>query len=141
MEDRKPSQLYVIGPITGIENNNIEEFERVRSLLERYRIIYSRHDPSDTVGARLWSTQVTIPHDVVDENASWEICMMMSLCYLTETCTKVDDDDREYTAPWIDGIAMLDGWEGSRGARIEYDLAQVFGIPCKPWREWLELLQ
>jgi len=32
---------------------------------------------------------------------------------------------------------MLDGWEKSRGARIEHDLAEALGIPCKPWREWL----
>ena len=35
------------------------------------------------------------------------------------------------------GIAMLDGWEDSKGARIEHDLAEALGIPCKPWREWL----
>lgn len=36
-----------------------------------------------------------------------------------------------------DGIAMLDGWEDSKGATIEHDLAEALGIPCKPWREWL----
>lgn len=34
-------------------------------------------------------------------------------------------------------IAMLDGWEQSRGARIEHNLAKALGIECRPWMEWL----
>ncbi len=37
----------------------------------------------------------------------------------------------------FDGIAMMDGWEESRAARIEHDLAVALGIPVKPWREYL----
>lgn len=42
---------------------------------------------------------------------------------------------REYDEGF--GIAMLDGWEESKGARIEHDLAEELGIECRPWREWL----
>ena len=35
------------------------------------------------------------------------------------------------------GIAMLDGWEQSKGARIEHALASALGIECRPWRECL----
>lgn len=48
----------------------------------------------------------------------------------------VRSDGRRYE-PHYDGIAMLDGWEDSRGARIEHDLAMSLGIECRPWREWL----
>lgn len=141
MENKNIEHLYVIGPISGIENNNKDEFELVREALERYKTIFSRRGPQDIRTSTLWITQVDIPHDFVDENAPWEVCMMDSISNLTATIIKEDDDDREYRSPYYDGIAMLDGWELSRGARIEYDLAQLLGIPCKPWREWHELLQ
>lgn len=38
---------------------------------------------------------------------------------------------------WEFAIAMLDGWEQSRGARIEHNLAKALGIECRPWMEWL----
>lgn len=37
-----------------------------------------------------------------------------------------------------DGIALLDGWEDSRGAQIERELASDLGIPAHPLRKWLE---
>ena len=36
-----------------------------------------------------------------------------------------------------DGVAYLDGWEGSRGAHIEIHLAQALEIPIKQWSRWL----
>ena len=46
-------------------------------------------------------------------------------------------NDGQSTSPLYDGIAMLDGWERSRGAKIEHDIAEALGMPCRPWREWL----
>lgn len=37
------------------------------------------------------------------------------------------------------GIALLDSWPSSRGARIEYGLARALGIPAFPWAEWCAL--
>lgn len=134
----RPKNLYLIGPITGIENNNRDEFERVRELLERCITAYSDCKPEDP---NTYFACVFIPHDVVDENASWEICMMDSISEMLSTRVDTDPDEPTHRTPYFSGVAMLDGWEGSRGARIEHDLASALGIPCKPWREWLELLQ
>lgn len=35
-----------------------------------------------------------------------------------------------------DGVAVLEGWECSRGARLEVTTAQALGIPVMPWIVW-----
>lgn len=37
-----------------------------------------------------------------------------------------------------DGIAVLPGWLGSRGARLEVHVALAIDLPVKPLNEWLE---
>jgi nucleoside 2-deoxyribosyltransferase len=36
-----------------------------------------------------------------------------------------------------DGLAMLFGWQYSRGAKIEVQLARDLGIPCRSNEQWL----
>lgn len=36
-----------------------------------------------------------------------------------------------------DGLAVLPGWRGSRGARIEVRLARDLGLDCRPVGDWL----
>ena len=110
--------IYIVGPVTGIENDNREEFERVK--------------------VKLWSigASVDIPHDYIDERVGWEDAMLVSVHLLTQFNAMLHHDPPRYE-PHYDGVAMLDGWEESRGARIEHDLAEALGIECKPWREWL----
>lgn len=38
----------------------------------------------------------------------------------------------------VDGIAILDGWETSKGARIECEIATQREIPILPLSEWLD---
>lgn len=35
-----------------------------------------------------------------------------------------------------DGVALLDGWERSRGAKIEVSLATRLDMPVRHWTEW-----
>lgn len=37
-----------------------------------------------------------------------------------------------------DGVALLDRWWESTGARNEVNVAGVLLMPCRPWQEWLE---
>jgi Domain of unknown function (DUF4406) len=36
-----------------------------------------------------------------------------------------------------DAIALLPGWQNSRGAQLEIHIAQALGMPVKPLAEWL----
>ena len=103
--------IYIIGPVTGRENENRNEFLWAAELLG------DRHE------------NISIPHDnhveVWDE---WRDAMALSVRHIGSELY----EDRDNF-----GIAMLDGWGESRGAKIEHDLAEALGIPCKPWREWL----
>ena len=75
------------------------------------------------------------PFDVVSEDddlehVTWEYCMGQSLRHILSRWDYCNE-------PPTFGIAMLDGWESSNGASIEYEMASSLGIPCKPYREWL----
>lgn len=103
--------IYVIGPVTGRENGNREEFLRVRAILRE-------------AGHR-----AEIPHSAVSPDTSWQAAMGKSISMMLNTTSS---GNLLYEA-----IAMLDGWEESKGACIEHDLAEALGIECRPWREWL----
>ncbi len=35
-----------------------------------------------------------------------------------------------------EGLALLDGWESSKGARLEVTIADHLGMPIYAWRDW-----
>lgn len=37
-----------------------------------------------------------------------------------------------------DAVALLDGWEHSRGAQLEMHVAQALGMPVQPLTHWTE---
>jgi hypothetical protein len=37
-----------------------------------------------------------------------------------------------------DAVALLEGWDLSRGAKVEYDLAFHLCMPCMPLAAWIE---
>lgn len=109
-------RIYEIGPITGKEDDNRPEFERVREKLNEAG--YYAGTPFDVVPQG---------HD---ESRLWAFCMKHSLNHILAMWDYLNEPPRF-------GIAMLDGWESSEGASIEYELATSLGIPCRPWREWV----
>ena len=39
----------------------------------------------------------------------------------------------------VDGVALLDGWEDSRGASIEHGIATALDLPTKPFKDWASI--
>lgn len=111
--------VYIIGPVSGIEDDNRPAFERVREELKKANPI------------RI----VSIPHDFIATGTEWGKAMRMSINRLTGSRTNVNTF--EIGRAVFDSVAMLDGWEQSKGATLEKQIAEACGIPCKPWREFL----
>ena len=97
-------RLYIIGPVTGHPNDNREAFEKAREDLEAA------------------GYQVDIPHDYVNEGEDWQQCMRRSITAMLALDHK--------SKPVYDGVAMLPGWDKSKGATIERDIAVALSIPC-----------
>lgn len=114
-----PVNLYLIGPVTGRPDGNLPEFDQAK--------------------IRLWKigASVDIPHDYINERVGWEDAMLVSVHLLTQFDAMLHRDPPAYE-PHYDGVALLDGWEQSRGARLERQVAEACGIPCKTVGEWLE---
>ena len=118
--------IYIIGPVTGRPDDNRAEFERVSEKL--WLAPGKRHEP---ITPFHMVSEARIDEFIdADDDITWNIAMKGCLMELLNHWNEWADH------PNI-GIAMLDGWEQSRGARIEHDLAVALGIPCRPWREWL----
>ena len=105
------TRLYVIGPVTGRPDDNFEAFGAASD-----KLLEAGFHPC-------------IPHEFVPKGAAWPDAMRDSIHALTGH------------RPAFDGVAMLDGWEQSRGARLERQVAEACGIPCKTVNEWLEEAQ
>lgn len=63
-----------------------------------------------------------VPHWFVPPYAEWQTAMRRSI----ETLVKCD------------GVALLPGWQGSKGARIERSLALDLGMDVREILEWME---
>lgn len=103
-----PIKLYVCGPMTGIEGFNYEIFNIAAADL------------------RASGYEVENPADLEAENTSgapqaWD-------WYMRRAITKL---------MLCNGIALLNGWENSRGAVIEVNLAHNLGYQIRHIDAWL----
>lgn len=111
------SRLYISGPVTGIEHDNVTNFRRAQRLLD-----YAWYE-------------AFVPHDIVEPNDNHRTAMLLCINELTGRTQK---PGVRHPAPRYDGLALLEGWEASEGARLEKAVAEACGIPCKTVGEWLE---
>lgn len=111
-------RLYIIGPATGIEDDNRPAFEDARTKL------------------RDAGYYVDIPHDFVPAGTSWEAAMLKSINVMSTPMFA-----RTGSVPYYHGVVRLPGWEESRGAKVESMVALACGIPCKTVDEWLGVIE
>lgn len=107
-------RLYISGPIKGVPNAG-ENFRRAHETLEGAG--HEPLNPFDCLPNCGYSTEC--PGEATDEHYDH---------YLR-------GDLIEMLA--CDGVALIDGWEASRGARIEQTVAVQVGMPVRRLDEWL----
>lgn len=123
------ARLYISGPVTGIPEDNRPAFEAAQKELEAFGYM------------------ADIPHDSIDPGTPHEEAMRISIGCLVSgyyasrvlaATGKEPRSTRPVHMPLHKGVALLDGWEQSEGARLEKQVAEACGIPCKTVDEWLE---
>ena len=100
-------RIYVSGPITGIRDLNKPVFAAVSASLR---------------GA---GHTVLNPHEIgepSEQGLSWESYLRADLVAMLTGA---------------DAIALLSGWERSRGPALEHHVAFTLGWEVRPWTDWL----
>lgn len=101
--------LYVAGPMTGLPGFNYDAFNSAADDLRDHG--YSVENPAETDD-----------DDCLDDGGpTWDWYMRQALVMVLRA----------------DGIAVLPGWECSRGARLEVDVAHALRLPVLPVEQWL----
>lgn len=106
--------LYVSGPMTGIPHWNYPAFTDA------------------TAELRAWGFNVISPHELdadagKDPDSSWT----------PQDRRDAIARDVEAVAKHADGIALLDGWAASYGARAEVAVANSISLPVQTVHEWV----
>lgn len=107
-------KIYVSGKMTGIENLNLEKFERARKELMLF----------------IPSADVIIPHELEvpkfdgESERSWYARLLLN------------DLD---AIRGVDAVVLLDDWKDSKGATAEFAFANAIGVECKTLETFLVL--
>lgn len=104
------TKLYIAGPMTGYEQWNFPEFFRVeKALLELgYDVINPAHNDGPDLESALASAGST-----EKPNYTWNYYMKRDLPHVME----------------CDGLLLLEGWQNSKGAKLEVHVAKALGLP------------
>lgn len=118
-------KLYLAGPMRGHEDFNRPAFDFAAYWL-RY-VGHEVHSPSEE-SVKLFGAAVR-KNANGDEGALGGDPMTISRVVFA------------LGSNWIclesDGVALLDGWEKSRGATAENAIANALPLPSRPWKEFL----
>jgi len=113
---------YISGPISGLQNGNFDKFDLAQKELEKQGyIVVNPHEINKELYQKWASKLDDISQSTQDE--IWRDFMKSDIRHLT-LCSCV---------------FVLDGWEDSRGSRIEIFLAQKLGMKvyyCKDFSEF-----
>ena len=110
------TRLYISGPVTGKQHDNCADFYEARAWLAEA------------------GYEAFVPHDIVEPNDNHRTAMLLCINELTGRTQK---PGVRHPAPRYDGLALLEGWEASDGARLEKAVAEACGIECRPLADWL----
>ena len=109
--DRDLPRLYVAGPMTGLPDYNYPAFDGAAALLAERG--YPVENPAEN--EQLFKDRVSPPH--------YTEYLRAGLAQLLR----------------CDGVATLEGWWNSGGARWEVQTAGMLGLEVRPVSEWLAM--
>ena len=111
-------RLYIAGPMRGHPYLNYPAFHAAEDLLTPRYVVFSpaRADMDRGFDAAAFPTG----HEDLPVN----VRELLEL-------------DTRWICRHADGLALLDGWGRSKGARAEVALAEALGIPAEPVAWWL----
>ena len=96
-------RLYIIGPVSGVDQDNRPAFEAAALKLEK-----AGYD-------------AYVPHWFIPAGTEWHQAMRRSIEMLVK----------------CDGVAALDNFGASKGARLEAEIAAELDMPIKSVETWL----
>ena len=102
-------RLYVAGPMTGLPEFNYPAFRTAGALLREVG-----HEPLNPIDAEDHNPTPGTPQ-------AWDWYMRHALRMVVAA----------------EGLALLEGWHRSRGARLEVHVATSLEMPCEPLEFWL----
>lgn len=111
--------LYVAGPMTGLPRYNYDAFEAATvALRDAGYLVYSPHELDANLDLRGFDPDVpgsfTTDHRYTAMRADLDIVVNLAT-----------------------GIAVLDGWQDSKGATLEVAVAKAIGKPVGQVEEWI----
>ena len=118
-------KLYIAGPMTGIPQFNFPAFDVAAASLRSYGYLVvspvELDDPSSRAAAL--SNETGDPEQYnADTGETWGDLLAR---------------DVKMIADEVSGVVALEGWEESRGARLEVFVARTCGKPVYSYEEWL----
>jgi hypothetical protein len=112
--------LYVAGPMSGLPRFNYPAFDQAAARLRAAGFMVTNPAEEALPCGCLTGDEILCggpPHE-------WDEWVRNSLRAMLK---------------YSQGVALLSGWESSRGARVELQLVQSLGWPIAPVEVWLEV--
>lgn len=111
------TRLYLAGPMTGIEHYNFPAFdEAAKQLREAGHTVFNPAENDRENGFDATGLQ---GHEAAEHGFDLRTALKQDLSWICDHA---------------EGIALLEGWEKSKGAKAEVALAKALDIPAD--REW-----
>lgn len=125
LSETKPLTIYVAGPMTGLPDFNRETFFKVATRLRAvgYLVMSPAEYDEATYGPDVLRSATGDPADAIAKGFSLNDALAFDLAYICQQA---------------DGVALLEGWSGSKGAQLEKATAEALGKPVRPWQVWVE---
>jgi hypothetical protein len=110
-------KLYLAGPMTGIEHYNFPAFdEAAKQLREAGHTVFN---PAENDRENGFDATGLLGHEAAEHGFDLRKALKQDLSWICDNA---------------EGIALLYGWQHSRGAQAEVALGKALGIPTR--REW-----